>query len=411
MFMFRLALKNMTRAPMRSVLSMTAIVAGIFVMLLGTGFVSGVKENIVRSQIDTVTGHVTLRPADYPTDPLAHPVDDLLELDAEAEAWLDRNTHAWTKRLSFTPEVIAGADGLRIRGVGFDPETDERVFPRRDWVLDEGGTWPTTAVDGVALAPTVAKLLEVKTGDWVTLKVRSHPGAINAVRVPVAAVFHSGSPYLDHATVFVPWELSQQLLLHEDKVSHVIVRLASRGNVAAFGEEAVRRVRDADFVTWESESADLLALQDIRQQFMNFITAILMAVSALSIANTILMAAYERIREVGTLRAMGMTKRDVIRMFVFEGALMGFVGALIGVALGGSLVYHWATQGIDLAPMIEDVGTETYANLPFNAMIYMDFSPPMLVFGALFGLVVSMAASVYPAIVASNMIPADAVRG
>ena len=409
MFTVSLAIRNLLRNPRRAVLSVVAIIAGIVVLLLGEGFVGGMKENIVRTHIDGSTGHVALRPEGYPTEPLSHPVDDLIALTPEAEAWLDDNTFAWTRRMLFTPELIAGSDGMRVRGIGFDPESDEAVFPRTNWSYD--GTWPTSAKDGVALAPTPAKLLGVKTGDWVTISVRSHPGALNAIRVPVAVVFHSGSPYLDHASVFVPWELSKQLLLHGEKFSHANIRLASRNNVDEVGQTVMEKLEGAEYLTWDSASAELVATQNIRQAMLQFITAILLLVSALSIANTILMAAYERIREIGTLRAMGMTRTGVIGLFVAEGSIMGFVGGLVGTIVGGALVYHWSTQGIDLAPMIEEVGTQTYANLPFTAIIYMNFSPTMLGVALLFSLLVSVTASVYPAIVASNMLPADAVRG
>ena len=133
MFTLRLALKNTIRAPIRSLLSIAAVVAGIVVMLLGTGFVSGTSENIVRSHIDNVTGHVTVRPEGYPSDPMDYPVDDLITVNNEAADWLDDNTYAWTSRVRFAPELIAGPrTSIRSGGSRMSANAAASCFRRGD---------------------------------------------------------------------------------------------------------------------------------------------------------------------------------------------------------------------------------------------------------------------------------------
>jgi putative ABC transport system permease protein len=118
------------------------------------------------------------------------------------------------------------------------------------------------------------------------------------------------------------------------------------------------------------------------------------------------MAAYERVREIGTLRAMGMTGRGVLALFVVEGALIGLVGGLVGAAVSGAMSRYWSVNGIDLTARLESQGT----TIPISAMLYLEFSPAMLVYSVLFGVVIAMLASVYPAWVAARMAPAEAVR-
>ena len=163
--------------------------------------------------------------------------------------------------------------------------------------------------------------------------------------------------------------------------------------------------------TWEIETLPLVEAQDMRQKMMDTMVLALMAMAATGIANTVLMAAYERIREIGTLQAMGMTREGVVGMFVAEGFLMGLVGATGGALLGGGAVWWWATHGIDLGPMIEaNSKGGGYDSVAFSTMLYLNFSWPTIAVAIAFGVAVAVLASVYPAVLASRLAPADAVR-
>ena len=144
---------------------------------------------------------------------------------------------------------------------------------------------------------------------------------------------------------------------------------------------------------------------------MDVIALALVAIAATGIANTVLMAAYERIREIGTLRAMGMTQGGVVRLFMTEGLVMGVLGSLLGALIGGWVVYNYSVTGIDMTPMIAEASKgNTYQNMPFSSMLYLHYSETTVFLSALFGVVVGVVASIYPAKLASNMAPAEAVR-
>jgi ABC-type lipoprotein release transport system permease subunit len=131
-----------------------------------------------------------------------------------------------------------------------------------------------------------------------------------------------------------------------------------------------------------------------------------MALAAFSIANTILMAARERVREVGTLRSMGMTEGGVLSLFLLEGSLIGLFGGLLGALWGGGLIAYWSMNPINFSREMEKMGH----SLSFSALVYTRFSFGALAVAAVLGLVISVLASIYPARVASRMVPADAVR-
>ena len=405
MFLLRLAVKNLLRNQRRIALSLVSVIAGVAVFIMGEGFVTGMKETIVRAQIDKVSGHVAARPASYPTDALSAPIDDLIGVDADDAAWLDAHTEAWTRRLVFAPDAIVGPDSVRVRGIAFDPDRDATVFGRDEWRID--GAEPT---DGVLIGIGAADLLGLQPGDWLTLRTRTAAGAVNALQLPVQGVLRSGSPVLDTATVLLPWPVAERLLLHGEGATHIHVRLAARDLAEPVAPTLAERLGPGvTAVTWRSETADILRLQDLRQTILRVLSWALLGMAATGIANTVLMAAYERVREIGTLRAMGMTREGVVQLFVIEGTLLGVVGGGIGAAIGGLAVWRGSVVGIDLAAAVE-TNREAMATIPFSTLLYMDFQPLTVVGGFAFGVAVATLASVYPAVAASAMPPADAVR-
>ncbi|MBW1878990.1 MAG: ABC transporter permease, partial [Deltaproteobacteria bacterium] len=247
--------------------------------------------------------------------------------------------------------------------------------------------------------------------DPLLLETRTATGAINALAIPVAGVITTGNPLVDRMNIFVPQPLVEALVLTGGHFTHLFVRLRNRDRASVLAEALRERMGDAVGVsTWEEETQDLVDAQKPRQQTMDFLGLGFLLIAATGIANTVLMAAYERTREIGTLRAMGLTKRGVLTLFVTEGLIMGVIGSVVGALLGGGATYYWHVHGLDLTPMMEGSMEGGFENMPLSMMLYMDFSWATIVGSIAFGVVIAVIASVYPARVAANMAPADAVR-
>jgi ABC-type lipoprotein release transport system permease subunit len=403
MFLLRLSLRNVLRHRLRSTLSALVVMSGVWVLIVGQGFIGGLRENIIRANVDTMAGHLSLRPKNYPDAGFEAPLDGVFEVDEEMISQVERLSLAWTSRTYALANANAYPNTLRVRLIGFDPETDASVFPRTGWKLV--GKEPKA--DAVMVSTGVAKLFGLSVGDVLTLSLRTAAGSINAMTMPVAGIYSVGNPLLDGTGVLVPKPV-MAMLIDTQAVSHVSIRLKSRHQAEAVAAQLDEVYGDRlDTVTWIEATEDLLALQEIRQKSLNFLVFILLAIAGLGIANTILMAAFERMREIGTLRAMGMRRRAVLGMFLVEGGLIGFGGGLIGAVVGAWMMYHYSVNPIDMTPLIEGKGAE---NFPISTLLYTRYSPTLAVSSLGFGVVVSVLASIYPSIVATAMAPADAVR-
>ncbi len=400
-----LAFKNLSRSKRRTALTSISIVAGVAVLVLGQGFVSGIEENIVVAAESGWVGDVLARPAGYPKVGAYYPLDHLLTVTPEAKQLLDRDAVAWTERTLFSPSAVAGAESLRVRAIGYDPKTDPLVFRRDRWRWD--GQAPAPEGDEIAISASVARLLELKKGDPLVLQVRTHKGAINALPVKVSGVVTTGNTALDTMAILVPASLTARLV-GTTQPTQVSVKLSHRDDAKNFAPRLQAALGpQAAVTTLFDETRELLESQQVRRKSLGLIVFILLALAGFGMANTILMAAYERVHEVGTLRAMGMTERGVVGLFLAEGGLMGLLGSVLGAALGGAGVAWWAAHPIDLSRLVNQ---ETNGNMAIEGLIYTHFSLTVMLGALVYGLAVSLLASWYPARVASKMAPADAVR-
>lgn len=405
MIKLRLALRNLFRNPRRTLLTMVVVVVGIGVFILGEGFVSGVEENIKVASIEGLNSHVTARPASYPREGLQHPVDELLAIDGRTRRLLDERTESWTERIIFSPTAASAADHVRVRAIGYDPVRDGAVFSRRRWRIE--GREPEADGGEVLITEGVARLLELAPGDQFILQVRTHRGAINALQVTVSGIAATGLSNIDLIGLLVPLPLARRLIAAEAP-THISARLADRDAAPAFKSLLADALGEqAEVVTWQEDTRDLLALQSIRRRALLIVVAILLLLAGFGMANIILMGAHERTREIGTLRSMGMTTEGVVGLFVIEGLILGVAGSVAGALAGGAITAWWAVNPIDMSEILASVSGP---NMAMSALIYTRFSLTVIAAGFAFGVVVSILSSLYPARVAARLQPADAVR-
>ena len=403
MYLIKMAVRNVLRQKFRTTLSALVVVSGVWVLILGQGFIGGLRENVIKASVDTMSGHISLRPLDYPDSVLESPIENLYEVTPNMAQAFDDVSESWTARTYAKADAIAYPNSLRVQLIGYDPVRDPTVFPRRDWKVV--GAIPDKGA--LLISKGVAKLFELEVGDVLTLSLRTVEGSWNAATLPIDGIYSIGNPLLDGAGVMVPNELFASLV-NSPNVSHVSMRLSHRDEASAAQVTLTSQFgKQLEAVTWIDETKELLEIQDIRQQSLNFLVFILLGIAGLGIANTILMAAFERMREIGTLRAMGMRRRRVVVMFLIEGGLIGFGGGLLGAVIGASMIYYWSVNPIDLSSMLEDKGA---GNFPISVYLYTEFSWGLTIGSFVFGIVISVLSSIYPSFVATRVAPADAVR-
>ena len=396
-----LAYKNLLRNKIRNGLTGLTICLSVFILILGNGFIDGIDEATIRSQENVIGGSILLRPNNYPSDGRNFPLAKMQPLNDEVlQLVKSEEVQTWTTRIWSVANIIQGDTKIKIKLLGYAPERDPLVFARDRWRIT--GNWPIED-EQVMLSEHLAELLSLKTGDGIVIKGQTMPGSVNAMDFTVTGTVKTNNVIADGYVVWMPIKTASNFLLSNDYVNQISLKLSENASPENFKKTVNTTTWKAN--TARDELAAVLKINEFRRRAIGFISLALMLIAATGIANTIIMATYERIPEIGILRALGMTKPTVFSMFLLEGIGLGLVGGSFGAVFGGLVNYHFNKVGIDLTSTFEGLG-----DLPFPTYMYTDFSQKMIFMAICFGIIASTLASLWPAYQGLKIEPSIAIK-
>ncbi len=318
------------------------------------------------------------------------------------------------------PEVIsqagitAGQDyGEGVNLVGFDPDTGAHSVTSLPQSIRQGDlSFRTTKpnVDGgILLGARLANRLSVYPGDVVTLvpvtQAKVNPALGVAVprfwRFEVTGLFDTGMFQYDNQFVVVKMEVAQKFTGLGTAVSGIAVRVDDPDRAPEIGERLEKRLgypyRSLD---WQTQNASLFSALQLEKLAMGLIIFFIMVVAAFNIVGTLTMVVADKTREIGILRAMGLTSPAVARVFLLQGAVIGGVGTAIGLTTGLTVAYVVDKSGwVRINPAVYFID-----HLP----VHVEASDVLVV--VLASLAIAVLATVYPSRAAAGLTPVDAIR-
>jgi putative ABC transport system permease protein len=370
----KLAARNLARYWRRTLLTAGLIILGIVAVLLFVSVSGSFKGLIVGQITDSMIGHLQVHRRGYVAS-----IDNLpLNLNmkpAQAEK-ADQvlkgmgDVVAWSPRLKLGAMFSNFTETTNIRLNGVIPERETATVPLLAERLVEGSVANGLVERGKILVPEIlAKGMKLKVGDTIVLVATNLDGSVNGKTFAVQGVLgdvtgpggRDGYIHIDDAR--------ELLRLTEPEVSEIAVRLKDprRLEQAKAGlEQALSDLRNPQGMsalevhTWEGLSpfANIARMIDLLDLFIRIM---LVGIVLIAVMNVMMMAVYERIREIGTISAIGTPPRRILGLFLSEGLLLGLIGTLIGTALSLGIVYalnlwpvhiKFARQAFELAPAI-----------------------------------------------------------
>jgi putative ABC transport system permease protein len=193
----------------------------------------------------------------------------------------------------------------------------------------------------------------------------------------------------------------------EGMVSEVVAFLPREGLAMDLQREHQAALESQGLVTqtWKERAAPVLGVNEVRRRSLNMLVLLIFVVAASGIANTLVMSAFERVREIGTLRALGLQTGQVTALLMLEATVIGLMGALVGTLLGSAVVYSMR-DGIDVSRMLAS-GNITVS---MSTLLYLELSPGRALSAFLVGLIIAALSSLYPAIKFSRISPMEAMK-
>jgi lipoprotein-releasing system permease protein len=324
----------------------------------------------------------------------------------------------------------AAADGEGLLDAGAEPEVETRggpvgsvvpdggyasVLPDQDILPEELDPNPCKSreaalqLPGIVLGITLAHNLEAKIGDCVRVTSPtigfSYMGG--SIRAPVAkvfrvtAVFDAGFDQYDSKLVYTDLAEAQAFYDSGDTVTGVEMKVKDIDRARQIGKEIDRRLGNGIYriMDWEELNHGLFTALRIQQILMSLVLALIIVVAAFTVVATLIMVVLEKKKEIAVLKAMGATDAGLLRAFLYQGAIIGFVGTAIGLVLGLGVCKGLLIYGFPLDPKVY-----------FISRLPVDVDPEQFLMVGIFAVAVCLVACVWPALYAARLRPAEGFR-
>lgn len=409
MFLIRLALKNLSRHKKRTILTAGVIAVAILFYIFLDSLLMGMMDKSFASIINFESGHLQIVDEKYWEEKEELPLENLIPWDNSELQNKIRNVkgfQAMSPELVFSANLNNGIDELPAKVKGIIPEEEKKVFSTQKYLLS--GTMFASGEYKAVLGKELAEMMDLNLNDFITLLVRTADGAFNTIDVQISGLFQTPNPGVNQNVIYVPLDIAQQALNTGQKASQIVVRLADREAAVAAAEELSSKLSPPlNAYSWRELAESVLNMNRAQQVENQVVLGIILLIAAVGIINTVILAALERMEEIGMMKALGLKDREIVFSFVLESTGIGIIGGIIGCILGGLLVAYIYFYGIDLMAL---TGSDLSSyGIPIAGRIYGSYNPRAIINVLSFSIIVTTLISILPSYWAARMDPVEAI--
>ena len=406
----RIGWRNLARSRRRTLLTASTVAFAVFLLEALTALLIGIERQSFDNLINYQTAHAKVYADGYFDNRDDLPLEYTLASLDETESLIRSvdGVAATTSRLTFSAQLSDGVDQINSVGTGIRIKgSDSDVFRIAEAVVE--GSYLLEGIEGMLLGLSLAEFFDVKSGDYLTVLSKTRDGAYEALDLEIIGLLGTGFPAIDRNGFLLPLEIAQVMLDTPGEATEIAIRFqpfAAEASVVRSLSAVLGERSHLEIKTWKEVEEDFMALVEMKRTAQGIFLSIFVLMAIVGITNTIVMATYERTREIGTLMAMGFRASGIRSLFLVEGALTGFVGGAIGTMAAMLVVGYFASTGIDLNALYGEIDI----GYPIKDMMYPAMSMPLFLLSWVSTGVLSAIASLYPAARASRLRPATALR-
>lgn len=396
--------KNIWRNKLRSGVILASISIGIFGGVFSWAFTKGMTDQRVKTAIENECSHIQLHHPDY----MIEPDQKIFMQNADSiktQLLATPNIEAVTSRTIYQAMVTSAKTGTGIKLIGINADDESKITAIHNRLID-GKYLEGMKRNPILIGEKLADKLGVKLRSKVVVTLQDANGEITRTQFRVAGIYKTTNSMYDAMNVFIRNTDFEKLTGFSSQNSHEIAVLLKDGDLM---DETLSQIQsqypNLDVQTWKTLMPEVSLASDSLDVFMLFFMIIIMIGLGFAIVNTMLMAILERIKELGMLMAIGMSRFRVFRMILTETALLSLTGAFVGLVIGIGFSLLLGKTGMHLTNLsdgMESMGLDT--------VIYPVFALRMAVFMVGIVLLTSIIASIFPAIKALKLNPAEALR-
>jgi len=396
-----MAWRNVWRNRRRSLVTISATAFALMVMISYSGLVAGYIAAMQRNLLDFEMGDVQIFAAEYRDKPSIY---EKIERPEELLAALDKEGYPACSRLLATALAAAGDASAGVTMRGIDVERDAKVSRVFEKVAK--GKWLAKGDDkGVVIGKRLARTLSIGPGAELVVLTQASDGSTANELYKVVGVLSSVGGGADRA-IFMSAKAFRELMVMPTGAHQIILRRAPNRDLAT-AATAVRSIaKGHDVKTWRELVPTLSSMLDSARAAVMTMSLIVYIAIGILILNAMLMAVFERIRELGVLKALGFGPGAVMRLVFLESGIQTAIAVAVGAVLAIPILYYLSTVGIETGRLTGMSIAGATIDTTWKAMISVDtFTMPIKTL-----VIIVFIAVLYPAIKAARLRPVEAMQ-
>jgi len=402
----RLAWRNIWRHRRRTAIIVLAMGLGLSLMMMYDGLVVGFNQAIYGNAIKVLGGNIQVHADGYAAATSQTPLLPLQDDRAVVDAALANPQVVAALRRINTGGLASSREGAFAVGItGIEPEMEKDVNLAAQYVI-AGRFLAPDDLDMVFIGKGLADAMGVQVNDRITLTGRSMHEQMRQRTMTIAGIYDLGMPEIEKRSVYITLPEAQDLYGMSGQATEVGIVLQQIGQEAAVIAALKSSLPGYEIVSFEDNYPELKSALATKGSVMNIFSVVILLIAGIGILNLLLMAVYERTREIGVLGALGLKPRQISGLFILEGTIMGLVGVAAGILLGLAFNGLLRLVGMDFTAFS---GMTEYTAL-ITDRVYPGWGTDKLLGRALTVAIIAALAAVIPAREAAQREPAEALH-
>jgi ABC-type lipoprotein release transport system permease subunit len=397
-----LAWRNLWRNHRRTIVMVSAITIGVWAMIFMTALMRGMVNDMVRDGIRALPGHVQVHHPDFRDDPSILnliPTSDSVLTAAFSQAGFD----GWSSRVKVPAVISSERESRGVTLIGVDPSLERSLHAVGSEVA-EGRNLEDVNDGGVIIGRKLADRLDTEIGKRIVLMSQDPDNEIADRGYRIVGLFEANLEQVEESFVFAGKSTLQKMLGIEDQVSEVAVLGTDYRDLERLTEQvATLAGGGVEVLPWQQLNSYLGSMLKVMDGFVLVWMIVIFLALSFGLVNTLVMAVFERVREIGLMLALGMRPSNILGQIIVESSLLLVFGLILGNVLAWASVVP-LQDGIDISAVAQ--GMEMFGA---SSVLYPELELKDMITANVVVLVLGFFASLSPAWRASRYEPIEAI--
>ncbi|MGV6846421.1 MAG: ABC transporter permease [Lutibacter sp.] len=404
--LFKIAWRNIWRSKLRSTVVIFAIASGLIGGLGASAWMNGMAKQRIKNSFDFQIANIQLHNPNFSVN-----LDVKKTIDSVKQkiTYIEKiaGVKAVTERLKTSAMASTANKNVGVTVIGVNSKTEKEVFGLYKTIDSlSGNFFDTNTKNGIVISKALAKELKAKLHSKIVLTFQDYNGQLTGGAYKIIGLFNTSDSNWDKINVFVNnRDFASILVIPANQCHEIDITLNDYTKAPIISKEIQKKYPEILSEDWAQIDPYTSLLNNVMGVMMGIFMMIILAALGFGIVNTMLMVILERTKEIGMLMAIGLNKKKLFTVIMLETIFLSLVGAIVGELISMLLIRYFGVVGIDLSSMqqgLESVGYSaiTYPTLEFIRYIQITI---MVIFTGIL-------ASIYPALKALKLNPAEAIR-